>query len=132
MKKIIITIAVVMILISLATAGILIGNRTIDFTTESENILKATNDITKIEIDINQTICDGSVCITKVYQKGLINDFYRTEQYKDGVEKTSGELQTELDAWLLQRIESYANVQDTRRNRDIEVIDEGGIITKSR
>ena len=132
MRKILLII-ILLLIITLVGAQVLIpNNRRIAISEDAENILKQTNNIDSLSISLGNTVCKDDYCITKIYQEGLIDTFYKQPRYinkTSGREYTAQQMRAKLDEYIKLKIEDYAQVQQNRTNA-LSVVDNGGTLTR--
>ena len=143
-------------MISLVIAGGISLSRTddtIELTSGNETILKRTNNLQRINIEVSEIECNNKDCYARVFQEGLINTEFRCSkdycsrwenQTIEGTEEielicikyadyTSEELIKLRNEFVEKRLNDYAVVQKEReenQNNKIAKVGEGTLTPK--
>ncbi len=150
--KIMLGFVLVILLIGISTAGILsTWNDTIDLNSTQDARIKNSTGITSIDVTISTIQCNEKQCWARIEQDKLIHTEWRgSKDYCssfnqtiinnesnqiDGVcigytDYTIQELEDFVSAYVEKRLSNWADAEEIRKTRTIEVITNEGTITK--
>ena len=141
-------------MISLVVAGgisLMRTNDTIELSSGNETILKRTNNLQEIKVEVSEIECDNKYCYAKVFQEGLINTEFRCPKSYCSTEEiqlieeinetvciawmdyTSQELINLRNEFVTKRLSDYAVVQEQRelkQNSKTPKVGAGTLISK--